>query len=143
MSELSSDAVNPVGHVESFHNAGICEPLLAELKACLMKSDCVLKQGNLPSDCLKNYSSELPEACRNLRVALFDCKRAKVSGRVQSLTATQSRPTFLTGFCIVYPRTTLQLDMRKRFRGNAAGQRKPSSNFPPLQPTVDPSASSS
>jgi cytochrome c oxidase assembly factor 5 len=51
-----------------------CEPLLDALKDCLLHSDCVLKKGLLPSECLKNHIDELPEQCRTLRHALFDCK---------------------------------------------------------------------
>ncbi|KAL4241332.1 PET191 family protein [Abortiporus biennis] len=52
-----------------------CEPLLAALKQCLLQSDCVVKDGNLPSDCLRNHTDELPESCQNLRKATFECKR--------------------------------------------------------------------
>ena len=75
----SEVAANVGRSTESSHaGGGVCEPLLAQLKACLLKSDCVLKQQLLPSDCLKNHFNELPEPCQQLRVALFDCKRAKV-----------------------------------------------------------------
>jgi hypothetical protein len=43
-----------------------------------MHSDCVVKQGNLPSDCLKYHSEELPEECQSLRKATFECKRGMV-----------------------------------------------------------------
>lgn len=55
-----------------------CQGLLAALKECLMRSDCVMKQGNLPSDCLKNHMDELPEECQSLRKATFECKRGMV-----------------------------------------------------------------
>ena len=55
-----------------------CEPLLHALKECLMRSDCVAKDGNLPSDCLKNHFEDLPLECRNLRQAAFECKRGMV-----------------------------------------------------------------
>ncbi|KAF8138552.1 hypothetical protein EV363DRAFT_1427459 [Boletus edulis] len=42
-----------------------CSVLLGALKACLLESDCVQKQGRLPS----------PEACQNLRKATYECKR--------------------------------------------------------------------
>lgn len=58
--------------------ASSCQALLAALKDCLMHSDCVLKQGNLPSDCLKNHTDELPEQCQSLRKAHFECKRGMV-----------------------------------------------------------------
>ena len=55
-----------------------CEPLLAALKECLMQSDCVLKQGHLPSECLRDHTAELPERCQSLRKATFECKRGLV-----------------------------------------------------------------
>lgn len=58
--------------------ASSCQNLLAALKDCLMQSDCVMKQGNLPSDCLRNHADELPEECQSLRKATFECKRGMV-----------------------------------------------------------------
>ncbi|KAE9410418.1 hypothetical protein BT96DRAFT_983956 [Gymnopus androsaceus JB14] len=58
-----------------------CQGLLAALKDCLMRSDCVMKQGNLPSDCLKNHTDELPEECQSLRKATFECKRGMLDMR--------------------------------------------------------------
>ena len=58
--------------------ASSCQNLLNALKECLIHSDCVIKQGNLPSDCLKNHFAELPEECQSLRKATFECKRGMV-----------------------------------------------------------------
>ncbi|KIM90738.1 hypothetical protein PILCRDRAFT_45650, partial [Piloderma croceum F 1598] len=52
-----------------------CQDLLSALKNCLLHSDCVLKQGRLPSECLKEHIDELPEQCQSLRKAMFECKR--------------------------------------------------------------------
>ena len=56
-----------------------CEPLLDALKDCLMRSDCVLKRGKLPSECLREHTDELPDSCKSLRQAVFECKRGLVS----------------------------------------------------------------
>jgi len=56
-----------------------CDPLLEALKDCLMRSDCVLKKGKLPSECLRQHTDELPDACKSLRHAVFECKRGLVS----------------------------------------------------------------
>ena len=56
-----------------------CDALLAALKTCLLESDCVQTHGRLPSECLKQHADELPEACRNLRKAAFECKRNMAS----------------------------------------------------------------
>jgi cytochrome c oxidase assembly factor 5 len=55
-----------------------CQVLLDALKDCILYSDCVVKQGYLPSQCLKEHTDELPESCRNLRKATFECKRGMV-----------------------------------------------------------------
>lgn len=55
-----------------------CSHLLAALKDCLLHSDCVIKQGHLPSECLKEHADELPEQCKALRQATFECKRGMV-----------------------------------------------------------------
>ncbi|KAI0049603.1 hypothetical protein FA95DRAFT_1515569 [Auriscalpium vulgare] len=58
-----------------------CDPLIAALKDCVLHSDCVLKQGNLPSTCIKEHMDELPEQCRALRLAAFECKRGMLDMR--------------------------------------------------------------
>ncbi|ESK97635.1 cytochrome c oxidase assembly protein [Moniliophthora roreri MCA 2997] len=58
-----------------------CQGLLAALKDCIMHSDCVMKQGNLPSVCLKEHVDELPEQCQSLRKATFECKRGMLDMR--------------------------------------------------------------
>ena len=55
-----------------------CSHLLSALKDCLLHSDCVLKQGHLPSECLRDHTDELPESCKALRQATFECKRGMV-----------------------------------------------------------------
>jgi len=44
-----------------------------------MRSDCVLKKGKLPSECLRQHTDELPDSCKSLRHAVFECKRGLVS----------------------------------------------------------------
>ncbi|XP_006459724.1 hypothetical protein AGABI2DRAFT_45904, partial [Agaricus bisporus var. bisporus H97] len=58
-----------------------CKDLMAALKDCLMHSDCVVKQGNLPSDCLKHHMDELPQECKSLRKATYECKRGMLDMR--------------------------------------------------------------
>ena len=77
---MSSENSSPVytSIPSSGHGEGVCDPLLAGLKDCLLRSDCVLKRNYLPSECLKDHFDELPLPCQHLRQALFDCKRTKV-----------------------------------------------------------------
>ncbi|KAI0002969.1 cytochrome c oxidase assembly protein PET191-domain-containing protein [Russula compacta] len=58
-----------------------CEPLLTALKDCILHSDCVVKNGRLPSECIKHHIDELPEECRSLRLATFECKRGMLDMR--------------------------------------------------------------
>ncbi|KAI9067628.1 hypothetical protein FKP32DRAFT_1563271 [Trametes sanguinea] len=58
-----------------------CSHLLSALKDCLLQSDCVMKQGHLPSECLKQHTDELPEQCKALRQATFECKRGMLDMR--------------------------------------------------------------
>lgn len=56
-----------------------CDHVLALLKECLLRSDCVLKHNELPSKCLKEHFEELPMECKLLRNAHYECKRGLVS----------------------------------------------------------------
>ena len=60
------------------HMSSSCQNLIAALKECLKYSDCVMKQGHLPSECLKDHYNELPEECQSLRMATYECKRGMV-----------------------------------------------------------------
>ena len=73
-----------------------CDPLLAALKDCVLHSDCVIKKGNLPSECIKHHIDELPEECRSLRLAAFECKRGMVI-------PFQRRVLVLFSFFILHP----------------------------------------
>lgn len=64
--------------LEHHYMSSSCQALLSSLKDCLLHSDCVLKQGRLPSECLKKHINELPEQCQALRKAMFECKRNMV-----------------------------------------------------------------
>lgn len=55
-----------------------CNGVRTALAECLLKTDCVLKQGNTPQDCLQHHSNELPLECQQLRKAFFECKRGMV-----------------------------------------------------------------
>ncbi|KAG2348824.1 hypothetical protein BDR05DRAFT_382024 [Suillus weaverae] len=60
-----------------------CDAILKALKECLLNSDCVQKQGHLPSECLKQHSNELPEQCQLLRKSTFECKRNMLDMRTR------------------------------------------------------------
>lgn len=72
-----SENVNPTGPPRQ------CDYVLPLLKECLLRSDCVLKQNILPSKCLKEHFDELPQECRLLRNAHFECKRGLLDMRLR------------------------------------------------------------
>ncbi|XP_023245268.1 cytochrome c oxidase assembly factor 5 [Copidosoma floridanum] len=57
-----------------------CANLRAELKMCLLKSDCC-KHKHTPRDCLKHYSDTIPHECNLLRYSFFECKRSLIDAR--------------------------------------------------------------
>ena len=76
--ERLSTLHDPCSPYHSQTMSNYCEPLLAALKDCILHSDCVTKDGKLPSECIKHHLDELPEECKSLRLATFECKRGMV-----------------------------------------------------------------
>jgi cytochrome c oxidase assembly factor 5 len=61
-------------------SGGPCQQIKADLTACILQSDCVLKPPyHTPKECLQSHLQELPVECSHLRYAFFDCKRGMVS----------------------------------------------------------------
>ncbi|XP_065331991.1 cytochrome c oxidase assembly factor 5-like isoform X5 [Cloeon dipterum] len=56
-----------------------CAGIRADLKVCLLESDCVKVRGKSPRDCLK--SGETPTECQALRNTFFECKRSLLDAR--------------------------------------------------------------
>ncbi|KAM0752565.1 hypothetical protein T439DRAFT_275008, partial [Meredithblackwellia eburnea MCA 4105] len=57
-----------------------CAEIRTSLASCILKSDCVLKSSPplTVQECLRDHTDELPEECRHLRTAFFECKRGMV-----------------------------------------------------------------
>jgi len=60
------------------HMSTSCEGIRVALKSCLIRSDCVIRQDHLPSECLREHFEDLPDECKQLRQSLFECKRGMV-----------------------------------------------------------------
>ena len=58
-----------------------CSGLRKELKDCLMSSDCVLKYGHSPKECLEEQSEGVNSDCRLTQQAFFECKRSLLDFR--------------------------------------------------------------
>ncbi|XP_061735284.1 cytochrome c oxidase assembly factor 5 isoform X1 [Nerophis ophidion] len=47
-----------------------CAGIKEDFKACLLEHDCVIKEGKMPSECLKEGH------CKALQTTFFECKRS-------------------------------------------------------------------
>ncbi|XP_018557806.1 cytochrome c oxidase assembly factor 5 [Lates calcarifer] len=52
-----------------------CAGIREDFKACLLQHDCVVKEGKLPSECLKEGH------CKALQTSFFECKRSMLDTR--------------------------------------------------------------
>ncbi|KAL5011395.1 hypothetical protein ScPMuIL_009946 [Solemya velum] len=67
---------------ESGKTKPACHGVKEDLKECLLKSDCVTKLGKTPKECLMlGNDPSVPDECRGLRVAFFECKRSLLDMR--------------------------------------------------------------
>ncbi|WVQ85158.1 hypothetical protein IAT38_007323 [Cryptococcus sp. DSM 104549] len=57
-----------------------CQVAREDLVACLLRTDCVLKSGKTPMECLHS-PKELPEQCQHLIVRFADCKKGMLDMR--------------------------------------------------------------
>ncbi|XP_013193611.1 cytochrome c oxidase assembly factor 5 [Amyelois transitella] len=56
-----------------------CATIRADLKMCLLSSDCCKKDKKTPRDCLREGS--VPDECIQLRRLFFECKRSLLDNR--------------------------------------------------------------
>jgi len=113
--------------------ASSCDALFAALKDCLLHSDCVLKQGHLPSACIRDHLAELPEECQSLRKALFECKRGMVR-RLGSLPFSRITHAFQAGYAEPVSREHCRFSVRIHTQSTSD---KPCSRIN-TQPTLTP-----
>ncbi|OXG28723.1 hypothetical protein J008_02406 [Cryptococcus neoformans] len=57
-----------------------CQLAKEELVACLLRTDCVLKSGKTPQECLQK-PQELPLQCQHLITRFTDCKKGMLDMR--------------------------------------------------------------
>lgn len=47
---------------------------------CMLKSDCVLKQGNTVRECFKEeHADDVPKECHSILKSFYECRRGMVS----------------------------------------------------------------
>ncbi|PZC78191.1 cytochrome c oxidase assembly factor 5 [Helicoverpa armigera] len=56
-----------------------CAGIRADLKLCLLASDCCKKDRKTPRECLKDGT--IPDECIQLRQSFFECKRSLLDNR--------------------------------------------------------------
>ncbi|GJQ74442.1 hypothetical protein Trydic_g21312 [Trypoxylus dichotomus] len=64
---------------ERLADKSACAGVRADLKMCLLKSDCCVKDGKTPRECLKSHN--VPQECEALRNTFFECKRSMLDNR--------------------------------------------------------------
>ncbi|XP_014085714.1 cytochrome c oxidase assembly factor 5 [Bactrocera oleae] len=64
---------------EKLADTTACAGVRADLKMCLLESDCCRIDKNTPRECLK--SNNVPEECQVLRNLFFECKRSILDTR--------------------------------------------------------------
>lgn len=56
-----------------------CKSFYEDLVTCLLKSDCVRKEGRTVKECLqREHNDSVPEECRHLQKSFVECKRNMV-----------------------------------------------------------------
>ncbi|XP_014251451.1 cytochrome c oxidase assembly factor 5 [Cimex lectularius] len=58
-----------------------CAGIRADLKLCLLESDCVKKHKKTPRECLYGYDEYTAVDCQALRNLFFECKRSLLDNR--------------------------------------------------------------
>ena len=58
-----------------------CDRQRIELKICLLQTECCREEKKTPLECLK--SGNVPDECRALNVAFFECKRSLLDMRTR------------------------------------------------------------
>ncbi|XP_008530507.1 cytochrome c oxidase assembly factor 5 isoform X1 [Equus przewalskii] len=66
-------------YYEDKPEGGACAGVKEDLGACLLRSDCVLKEGKSPRQCLKEGN------CKALKYSFFECKRSMEKPSVQDI----------------------------------------------------------
>ncbi|KAJ6625035.1 Cytochrome c oxidase assembly factor 5 [Pseudolycoriella hygida] len=66
---------------EILADTSACAGARADLKMCLLESDCCRKEKKTPRECLK--LGQTPKECQALRNTFFECKRSLLDNRTR------------------------------------------------------------
>ncbi|XP_044762022.1 cytochrome c oxidase assembly factor 5 [Coccinella septempunctata] len=66
---------------ERLADKSACAGVRADLKMCLLESECCQKYKKTPRECLKVTDGTVPSECQALRYTFFECKRSLLDAR--------------------------------------------------------------
>ncbi|CAH1373890.1 cytochrome c oxidase assembly factor 5 [Tenebrio molitor] len=66
---------------EKLSDKSACAGARADLKMCLLESDCCKIHKKTPKECLKAQDGTVPLECYALRNTFFECKRSLLDNR--------------------------------------------------------------
>ncbi|CAG9858281.1 unnamed protein product [Phyllotreta striolata] len=66
---------------EKLADTSPCAGVRADLKMCLLESDCCRNLKKTPRECLKAMDGTVPDECYALRNSFFECKRSLLDAR--------------------------------------------------------------
>ncbi|KAF7997494.1 hypothetical protein HCN44_006065 [Aphidius gifuensis] len=69
------------GKDEKLKDQSKCAGVRADLKICLLESDCCKIDKKTPKECMRINDPSISEECKALRNVLFECKRSLLDGR--------------------------------------------------------------
>ncbi|KAG5675816.1 hypothetical protein PVAND_005687 [Polypedilum vanderplanki] len=68
---------------EELKDKSACANIRADLKMCLLQSDCCKIQKKTPRECLNANDGSVPTECQALRNTFFECKRSILDNRAR------------------------------------------------------------
>ncbi|XP_076235584.1 cytochrome c oxidase assembly factor 5 [Calliopsis andreniformis] len=66
---------------ETLKDKSKCASLRANLKMCLLQSNCCKIQKLTPRECLKKRDGTVPDECYALRQSFYECKHSIIDAR--------------------------------------------------------------
>ncbi|ERL92211.1 cytochrome c oxidase assembly factor 5 [Dendroctonus ponderosae] len=66
---------------ETLKDKSACAGVRADLKMCLLESDCCRSRQKTPRECLNLNDGTVPSECYVLRNTFFECKRSMLDAR--------------------------------------------------------------
>ncbi|KAF6204592.1 hypothetical protein GE061_018752 [Apolygus lucorum] len=78
---MGKEGVTFDAHGNVLHDQSACAGVRADLKSCLLQSDCVKKGKKTPRECLLVDDGTVPMQCQALRNLFFECKRSMLDQR--------------------------------------------------------------